>query len=200
MWQKICFHDLLSSLFVFLPAINKQCKRCIFLNCSSLSHARDRRKGVWGHRENPSTTWDRTTEKTNIEDGIFWGSWCLQEQDKDKCFLLSIPANVISLSKASCSLWHIRNWKTVERPVESKTFRKSGGGTLAQLFTTWYVLKTDQRGDYYYYHPTSEIHLWSSCEKHIPKSFWEVLQILQLFCDWVWFPRHEVFCYQSIRN
>lgn len=117
-WQKICFHDLLSSPFIFLPAINKQCKWYIFLNCSSLSHAKDRRKGVWGHRENPSTTWDRTTEKTNIEDGIFWGSLCLQEQDKDKCFLLSIPANVISLSKASCSLWPTRNWKTVETPVK----------------------------------------------------------------------------------
>lgn len=201
MWQKICFHDLLSSPFVFLSAINKQCKWYIFLNCSSLSHARDRREGVWGCRQNPSTAWDRTTEKTNTEDGVFWGSGCLQEQDKDKCFLLSIPANVISLSKASCSLWHIRNWKTVETPVESKALRKGveGGRTLAQLFTTWYVLKTDQRGDYYS-HLRSETHPWSSCEKYIPKFFWEVLQRPQLFCDWVWLPRHEVFCYQSIRN
>lgn len=53
--RKICFHYFLSSPFVFLWAVNKQCKCYTSLTCLSLSYARYKRKRVGGSTGNPST-------------------------------------------------------------------------------------------------------------------------------------------------
>lgn len=84
--------------------------------------------------------------------------FCGASADKDKWVCLSIPANVISLSEASCSLWHIKSWKTGELPAEGKASRKGGVGGGTQLSSLLHnIMKTDQSRDWYC-HLTSETH------------------------------------------